>query len=94
MWSLVVLSYKVPGFTPRAIGRSLWPMLLAAVLMGDAVWLVARHVGGDVGVDAAIRLIVGTIVGVGVYVGVLLAVGAPELDFLRRRFGGQVRLGP
>ncbi len=94
VWALIVLSYKVPGFAPRTIGRSLWPMLLAAVLMGEAVWFVARHVGGDVGGGAAIRLIVGAIVGIGVYVGVLVALGAPELDFLRRRFSRQVRLGP
>ena len=35
-------------------------MLLAALLMGEAVWFVAHRVGGDVGTDAAIRLIVGT----------------------------------
>ena len=33
-------------------------MLLAALLMGEAVWFVARRVGGDAGTDAAIRLIV------------------------------------
>ena len=64
-WALVVLSYKVPGFSPRSIAVSIAPMLLAALLMGEAVWFVARWVGGDAGTDAAIRLIVGAVVGRG-----------------------------
>ena len=86
-WALVVLSYKVPGFSPRSIAMSIAPMLLAALLMGEAVWVVAQWVGGDAGTDAAIRLIVGAVVGVVVYIAALLALGAPELDFLRRRIG-------
>ncbi len=62
-------------------------MLLAALLMGEAVWFVSQWVGGNAGTDAAIRLIVGAAVGVVVYLAVLIALGAPELDFLRRRFG-------
>jgi peptidoglycan biosynthesis protein MviN/MurJ (putative lipid II flippase) len=92
-WALVVLGYKVPGFSPRSIAVSLAPMLLAALLMAEAVWVVAQRVGGDVGTEAAIRLIVGTVVGVVVYLAVLVALGVPELDFLRRRFGGTIRLG-
>jgi putative peptidoglycan lipid II flippase len=86
-WALVVLGYKVPGFSPRSIAVSLAPMLLAALLMGEAVWFVAQWVGGNAGAGAAIRLIVGAAVGVIVYLAVLIALGAPELDFLRRRFG-------
>ena len=85
IWALQVLSYKVPGFTVATIGRSIAPMILAAVLMGELVWFVSRQVGGNVGLDAATRLVAGTVVGVVVYVGVLVALGAPELDFLRRR---------
>lgn len=85
VWALQVLSYKVPGFGLGGIGRAIAPMVLAAVLMGEAVWFVSRQVGGDSGLDAAMRLVVGTVVGTVVYVGVLLALGAPELDFLRRR---------
>jgi putative peptidoglycan lipid II flippase len=85
IFALGVLGNKVAGFAPRAIGRSLTPMVLAAALMGEAVWFVSRQVGGDVGIDAVVRVIVGTIVGIAVYLGVLVAVGVPELDFLRRR---------
>jgi hypothetical protein len=87
-WALVVLSYKVPGFSPRAIGVSLAPMVLAALLMGEAVWFVARQVGGDTGGDAALRLVVGTVVGAAVYLGLLLAMRVPEVEFLRRRLPG------
>ena len=41
-WVLQIMSYKVPGFPVREILRSLWPMLLAAAVMGEVVWLVAR----------------------------------------------------
>jgi putative peptidoglycan lipid II flippase len=88
-WALVVLSYKVPGFSPRSIGTSLAPMVLAALLMGEAVWFVSRQVGGDTGADAALRLVVGTLVGAAVYLGLLLALRVPELDFLRRQLPGR-----
>ena len=85
LWVLQILSYKVPGFELRPILWSLWRMIVAGTLMGEAVWFVARNVGGNVGVDALIRLIVGATVGVIVYFGLLTAMGAPELDALRRR---------
>jgi putative peptidoglycan lipid II flippase len=85
VWAMQVLSYKVPGFSVRSTLTSIAPMLLAALLMAEAVWLVTQHVGGNTGVDALIRLVVGAVVGVSVYAGVLVALGAPELDALRRR---------
>ncbi len=42
-WSLLVLSYKVPGFGLRPIYASLWRMLLAGLIMAEAVWLVAHN---------------------------------------------------
>jgi putative peptidoglycan lipid II flippase len=60
-------------------------MLLAALLMAEAVWLVARQVGGNAGVDAVVRLTVGAVVGAAVYLGVLVLLRAPELDAVRRR---------
>jgi len=84
VWVLLVLSYKVTGFSVREIGASVARMVLAAVLMGEAVWLVARQVGGDVGLEAATRVVVGTLAGSVVYIGLLFALGAPELDSLRR----------
>jgi putative peptidoglycan lipid II flippase len=84
VWTLQILSYKVPGFSMRGVAVSATRVILAAVLMGEAVWWVARQVGGDVGREAVVRLVVGSLAGVAVYVGVLLALGAPELDALKR----------
>ncbi|MEO1059044.1 MAG: murein biosynthesis integral membrane protein MurJ [Actinomycetota bacterium] len=85
VWTLQILNYKVPGFPLREVFASLWRVLLASVLMAEAVWLVARQVGGNAGLDAAVRVGVGTIVGIVVYAAVLLALRAPELDVVRRR---------
>lgn len=84
-WALQVMSYKVPGFPLRGIFTSIWRMTIAAALMGEAVWVVANRVGGNVGIDAVVRVVVGTIVGAAVYVGVLVALEAPELGALRTR---------
>jgi putative peptidoglycan lipid II flippase len=85
MLALLVLSYKVPGFELPPIYTSLFRMLLAALTMAEAVWLVARVVGDNSGTGAVVRSVAGTIVGSAVYIGVLLALGAPELDLLRNR---------
>jgi len=85
IWAMQVLSYKVPGFEMRPLLGSIARMILAAVLMAEAVWLVTQQVGGNAGVDAVSRLVVGAVVGVAVYGGVLYALRAPELDWVRRR---------
>ncbi len=85
MWVLNVLSYKVRGFSLRPILSSFWKMLLAAVLMSEAVWLVTHNVTPDSGWRAVAQLVVGGLVGALVYGCVLLAVRAPELEFIRRR---------
>ena len=85
LWAMQILSYKVPGFSVRSILRSLAPMLLAAVLMAEAVWLATQPIGANTGMGAALRIGVGTAVGVGVYGAVLVALGIPELDPIRRR---------
>lgn len=84
-WVLRVLSYKVRGFGLRPIWSSGWRMLLAAVLMAEAIWFVTHGVDSDTGLDAFAQLAVGGIVGIVVYVAVLLALGAPELSWLQRR---------
>lgn len=86
MWALQVLGYKVRGFPVRTVLTSIGRMALAAVLMGEAVWLVTRSVGGTTGADALVRLVVGGVVGLVVYVGVLTALRVPELEALRQRF--------
>ena len=85
LWAMQILSYKVPGFEVRPLLASLARMILAAILMAEAVWLVTQQVGGNTGIDAAVRIVVGTAIGTAVYVGVLMALRAPELDWVRRR---------
>jgi putative peptidoglycan lipid II flippase len=85
LWALQVMSYKVPGFPLRTILASLWRMVLAAAIAGEATFLVASRVGDDAGWQAVLRLVVGAVVGTTVYVGVLAALRAPELAALRRR---------
>ena len=85
VWAMQILSYKVPGFSMRSILRSLAPMLLAALVMAEVVWLVTQQVGGNTGTDAVIRLLVGGIAGVLAYGGVLWVLRVPELDAVRRR---------
>ena len=65
LWALQVLSYKVPGFPLRPILASLWRMVVAGAVAGEATWLVASRVGGDAGWPASVRLVVGAVVGVG-----------------------------
>jgi len=89
IWAIRILSYKVPGFSARSVMASIWRMLIAAALMGEAVWLVTQPIGDNVGLDAAIRVAVGTIVGTIVYLLVMVALRAPELDALRRRLPGR-----
>ena len=66
-------------------------MLLAAVLMAEAVWLVTNNVTPDSGWRALAQLIVGGVVGVVVYGCALLALRAPELAAVRRRLPGFAR---
>jgi hypothetical protein len=75
----------VPGFAVRPLLSSIGRMLLASVLMAEAVWLVTQQVGGNTGTDAIARLAVGAVVGAAVYLGVLVLLQAPELDAVRRR---------
>ncbi len=85
LWVLQILSYKVPGFPLRDVCSSLARMIVAATLMGESVWFIVRNVGSNSGAGAFGRLLVGAIVGSVVYVSLLGAMGAPELDALRRR---------
>jgi putative peptidoglycan lipid II flippase len=91
LWSLQILAWKVPGFPLRRIFASLWRIVVAAALMGELVWVVARQVGGNTGRDALLRLVVGSVVGVVVYVVLLVAMRAPELAAAGRWWQGRGR---
>lgn len=85
VWTLQVLSFKVPGFpvgdTLVRIGR----MAFAGLLSAEAIWFATRAIGTNTGSTAAARIVIGAVVGIAVYVGVLAAVGSPELESVRRR---------
>ncbi|MBV1893356.1 MAG: murein biosynthesis integral membrane protein MurJ [Ilumatobacteraceae bacterium] len=89
IWALRILTNKVRGFNIRGLLESLWRIVLATAIMGEVVWLVARQVGGNVGLEAAARVTVGTIAGVAVYLIVLAALQAPELSAVRKRLPGR-----
>ena len=80
MWVLQILSWKVPGFELRPILQSLFRIVVASALMGEAVWFVTRNVGGNTGSEALLRLAVGTVVGIAVYGALLVVMRARELD--------------
>ena len=86
LWALQVLAYKVRGFALRPVFAGLYRIMLASAIMAEAVWVVARLVGGNAGIGSLSRVLAGTVVGTVVYVGMLLLLKAPELDELRRRF--------
>ncbi len=79
LWSLRVLSYKVPGFPLRSVLASIWRIAVASAVMGEVVWLLIRDIGGNAGADAVLRIAVGTVAGAVVYVALLAAMRAPEL---------------
>ena len=63
----------------RDVYRSMSRMLLAAVVMAEVVWLVARLVGSNSGLGAMVRTLAGTVAGTVVYVVVLWLLGSSEL---------------
>ena len=85
VWVLHVLAYKVRGFSLRPIWASGWRMLLAAVLMAEAIWFVTHGVASDTGAQGVAQLVVGGVVGTIVYVASLIALRTPELDWVQRR---------
>ena len=85
LWALQVLRYKLPAFPLQSVVASLWRMVLAALVMAEAVWVVAGAVGANSGSGAVVRIVVSTIVGAAVYVGILSLLRSPELDDLRSR---------
>jgi putative peptidoglycan lipid II flippase len=85
VWALTVLRDKVRGFSLRPILASCWKMGLAALLMAEATWFVTHGVDRDTGWPALAQIVVGGLVGLVVYAAALLALGADELDAVRRR---------
>ena len=90
IWAIAVLGNKVPGFPVAAVLGGMARMGLAAVVMAEAVWFVAKFIGGNRGVGALARISAASVVGIAVYVGLLLVLRVPELHQLRQRFRAQV----
>jgi putative peptidoglycan lipid II flippase len=84
-WALQVLSYKVRDFPIRPIASSLLRMTLAAVVMMEVMWVVARAFGGDAGLPALVRVTAAGISGLVAYLLVLTLLGVEELTRLRER---------
>jgi putative peptidoglycan lipid II flippase len=85
LWAMQVLRYKLPEFPLHSVIESLWRMGLAALVMSEVVWVVARSVGANSGSGAVLRVVVSSVVGAAAYVGVLSALQSPELEDLRSR---------
>ena len=83
VWTLQILSWKVPGFPLRSVMWSFWRILVAAALMGEVVWVVAHTIGGNSGTDALLRIAGCSVIGAVVYLALLFAMRAPELDATR-----------
>ena len=73
LWALPGVVVQGAGFPAREVLVRGWPMLVAAVLDGEAAWVVNRWIGGNTGTEAVVGVIVGGIVGLAVYVGALMA---------------------
>ena len=87
VWALTVLSYKVRGFHPREVLGGMWKMLLAAVLMAEAMWFVTRSATNDTAWHSLTQVVIGGVVGLFVYIAVLLALRPQEMAWLQRRLG-------
>jgi putative peptidoglycan lipid II flippase len=85
VWSLQVLSFKVPGFSIGPIAATCWRLALAALAAAEVMWLVAHVVGGNEGIGALVRVIAAGGLGVFVYIALLSALQVDELAQLRTR---------
>jgi putative peptidoglycan lipid II flippase len=85
LWALQILHYKLPAFPVNTVLASLWRMGLAALVMTEIVWVVARSIGANSGPDAVLRVVVATLVGTATYVAMLVVLQSPELDDVRSR---------
>ncbi|MGH9117538.1 MAG: murein biosynthesis integral membrane protein MurJ [Acidimicrobiales bacterium] len=83
--ALVVLGRRVGGIHGRRLAASLARLTLAAAVMGVAVWVVTRTVGGPTGGEAVLQVTVAVVVGVAVYAAALLLLRADEIGGLRSR---------
>ncbi len=85
VWALRVHGHKVPGFPVGQVLVALARMALAAVVMAEVTWAVARNVGANSGWGSLGRIMVPALIGIAVYVGTLAVLRAPELDQLRAK---------
>jgi putative peptidoglycan lipid II flippase len=81
--ALKSLDNKMGGINLASLLRNLARLALAAVVTGEAAWLVSGYVGGNTGGGAIVRLAVGVGVGVVVYLFTLAFLKAPELKSVR-----------
>ncbi len=82
--ALRTLGFKVRGMRLRPLVLSLLRLGLAAVVCGEAAWVVGHAVGADRGGGAIARVVLGAGAGLAAYVGGLWWLRAPELAQLRQ----------
>lgn len=85
LWAVQVLHYKVPEFPVQTLFASLWRIVLAALVMSEVVWAVARSVGANSGSGSIVRVALSVIAGTATYVAMLMILRSPELDDVRTR---------
>jgi putative peptidoglycan lipid II flippase len=82
VWALQVMSYKLRGFPVATTLLALGKMLVAALVMAEVTWLVARVVGDNTGMGALARVAAAGAAGLVAYVAVAILVRVPHLDEL------------
>ena len=85
LWALQILHYKLPDFPLQTVIASLWRIAVAALVMSEVVWAVARSVGANSGSGSIVRVVVSTVVGAATYLAMLMVLRSPELDEVRSR---------
>lgn len=92
--ALRVLQNKVGGFDVRGLMVSIGKMILAAVIMAEAIWYLDKAIGANRGAGAWARIAAGMVVGPAIYVALIMALdpgigGSTALqrvrDMVRRR---------
>jgi putative peptidoglycan lipid II flippase len=73
-----ILGNKVTGFPVSAVLLSIARMLIAGVVMAEAIWLATRTFDATTGSGALGRILVGTVIGAIVYLAALTLMRAPE----------------
>ena len=76
--AIQILGIKVNGFPVSAVLVSIARMLIAGVVMAEAMWLLTRSLSETTGMGALWRILIATVIGVIVYLVALTVMRSPE----------------